>query len=78
MIQVAQISCNILNTKCIKDSYIIISGINLTEFPLFSQFLCPLFSSISQPFIGNHPMFSEYFSCLSYSDDYGFSTTECG
>ena len=41
MICVVQISYNILNTKCIKDSDIRISNINLAEFPLFLYFCVP-------------------------------------
>ena len=43
MICVVQISCNILNTKCIKDLDIRISDINLAEFPIFPQFSSPFF-----------------------------------
>ena len=41
MICVVHISCNILNTKCIKDLDIWIPDYNLTEF--YSQFVSPLF-----------------------------------
>ena len=42
MICVVPISYNIFNTRYLKDLDIRISDNNLAEFPLFSQFLCPL------------------------------------
>ena len=34
------INCNILKRKCIKDSYVIMSGTNFAEFPPLSNFFC--------------------------------------
>ena len=43
MIQVMQIKRNVLKTKCIKDSYVLMSDTNLAEFSLLSNFLYSFF-----------------------------------
>lgn len=42
MIQVVHINCNVLKTKCIRDSYVIMPGTNLAEFLPLSNFFVSL------------------------------------